>query len=244
VEPAAELDGVAKLYGPTAALRALDLRIWSGQCLALLGPNGSGKTTLLKILAGAVTPTLGSLKIFGQDARRATFPRSTVGLMASESYLYEDLTARENLRFTLTMAGRAERATSEAGGGVQAVGRSVADPIARTLGAVGLQGREDERVRTFSSGMKRRLSLARLMLLRPRLILLDEPYNSLDAEACDLIDSLVRDWRSDGRAVVVATHDAPRALALADAVAGLERGSLTYAGSVPGFHAGHAKHVG
>jgi heme exporter protein A len=239
VDPAAELDGVAKLYGRTAALRLLDLRIWSGGCLALLGPNGSGKTTLLKVLAGAVTPTVGSLKIFGQDARRTTFPRYAVGLMASESYLYDDLTARENLRFTLTMAGSPQVPED-----LLPADGDEPDPVARALGAVGLRGLEDQRVRTFSSGMKRRLSLARLVLLRSRLILLDEPYNSLDVEGCDLIDSLVREWRRDGRAVVVATHDAARALALADAVAVLERGSLTYIGSVSGFQAGQAQHVG
>jgi ABC-2 type transport system ATP-binding protein len=232
--PAIQLDRISKLYGRTVALRSITLELGCGSTLALLGSNGSGKTTLLKILAGATTATLGSARIFGHDlaSDRASL-RPLIGLMAPETYLYDDLTSFENLQFILTLAGN----------------RSKEESISNALARVGLGGHAAERVRTFSSGMKRRLCLARTLLLEPRLILLDEPYNSLDEAAADLVDDVVREAVAGGRAVVLATHDAERALALADRVAMLDRGALTYVGPARPEHVengvmAHAEHVG
>ena len=96
--------GVSKLFGRTVALRGVTLRADRGQIVALLGANGSGKTTLLKILAGAMTPTAGTVTVYAPGD--AVPPRSHIGLLASETYLYDDLTAAENVRFTLTMSGQ------------------------------------------------------------------------------------------------------------------------------------------
>ncbi len=220
---------MAKLYGRTAALRAVTLQLDAGQTLVLLGPNGSGKTTLLKIVAGAISPTLGHGHIFGHDMQRERVSlRSEVGLMAGETYLYDDLTALENLRFTTVMAGHHLPAVS----------------LLSMLSAVDLEAHAQERVRSFSSGMKRRLSLARLLLQKPRLMLLDEPYNSLDAVGADLVDSVVRSAAAEGRTVILATHDAERGLALADVVAVLERGRLVSVGPPAAYRARHAQYVG
>jgi heme exporter protein A len=227
--PALQLDGIAKIYGRTAALKAITLRLDQGETLALLGPNGSGKTTLLKIVAGAVSPSLGRGSIFGCDmAAERRQLRTQVSFLASETYLYDDLTALENLRFILTMAGR--RASEEA--------------VRRSLLRVGLHDHATERVRGYSSGMKRRLTLARLLLLDARLLLLDEPYNNLDAEGAELVDDLVRDIAREGRSVILSTHDRERGLALADRVALLERGRLAYSGPVHTFRRRDAHHVG
>jgi heme exporter protein A len=224
--PAVDLHRIAKLYGHTPALKATTLRLEAGSVLALLGPNGSGKTTLLKILAGAVAPTLGQGTIFGHDLRADRLAlRSLVGLLAAESYLYDDLTAVENLRFAATMAGRV----------------SASDTVLAALHGVGLADVAGRRVRTFSSGMKRRLSLARTLLLEPRLLLLDEPYNSLDEAAAPLVDRAARGVSLDGGAVLIATHDADRALAVATHVAHLDRGVLTRFEPCP---AGRVHHVG
>lgn len=228
-EPALELRGVGKVFARTPALRATYLRVESGMCLALLGPNGSGKTTLLKIVAGATSATVGGGSIFGHDLLRDRFElRSVVGLLAADTYLYDDLTALENLRFVVTMSGK----------------KSDCGMLLAVLRTVHLEQVANQRVRTFSSGMRRRLSLARLLVLRPRLVLLDEPYNSLDADGADLVDELVREWLAQGSAVILATHDAERALMLSGLVALLERGSLTYLGSVAGYRMRHAQHVG
>ena len=222
--PALELIGVAKIYGRSVALRATNLRLERGEALALLGPNGSGKTTLLKIVAGALTPTAGRARIFGRDmfADRAEV-RLDAGLLSSDTYLYDDLSARENLRFVATMLGRPLNAT-----GIDAL-----------LRRVRLESQADARVRSFSSGMKRRLSLARLLLLSPRLLLLDEPYNSLDAAGADLVDEVVREALAEGRSAMVATHDAERALQLAGRVAVLDRGRMRYLGPVASYRREH-----
>ncbi len=222
---ALDLRGIARLYGSAVALRALSLTLPSGEALALLGPNGSGKTTLLKIIAGAIGPTLGGGTVYGHDlVRDRAALRSVTGLLAAETYHYDDLTARENLQFILTMSGR----------------RPPAGQLAEALETVGLARHADDRVRTFSSGMRRRLALARLSLLAPRLLLLDEPYNSLDADAADLVDATVRGVTERGGAVVLATHDAARGLSVSDRVAVLERGILTHLGPVHSY----AQHVG
>jgi heme exporter protein A len=212
---ALELDRVAKIYGRTPALRATSLRLAGGDVLALLGPNGSGKSTLLKIVAGVIAPTFGGGAIFGLDLTNNRLElRSVVGLMASDTYLYDDLTAAENLRFVLTMAGK--------------VGAH--QRVREALAGVGLEEHIDERVRTFSSGMKRRLSLARTLVLEPSVLLLDEPYNSLDTDAASLVDEAVVEVAGGGGIVVLATHDAPRAIAVSSQVARLDRGALVFSG--------------
>jgi heme exporter protein A len=225
---ALEVAGLSKLYGRTVALRAVSLRLGAGQSLALLGANGSGKTTLLKIVAGAASPTAGTIALFGLDARsEPRLARSRVGLLASETYLYDDLTARENLRFTLTMTG----------------GAVSDEQILRALQGVRLAAHAGDRVRSFSSGMKRRLAVARVQMLQPRVLLLDEPYNNLDAEGADMIDEWIHRVTGIGGAVVVATHDAKRVMAIADLVAHLDRGMLRYAGPVQGYREADALNV-
>lgn len=227
--PALELHGIAKMYGRTAALKRVDLVLDPGATLVVLGPNGSGKTTLLKIVAGSITPTMGGGSVFGRDFLRERHAlRSDVGMLAAESYLYDDLSAQENLRFILTVAGRKPQEAE----------------LAAALDTVGLAGRAGERVRSFSSGMKRRLALARLLLLQPKLLLLDEPYNALDAAGSELVDELVRGAARESKATVLATHDAERGLALADAVLELERGAVTYCGAAAAYGARHAHRVG
>lgn len=226
---ALEISGLSKIYGRTIALRAVTLRLAAGQALALLGANGSGKTTLLKIVAGAMSPTMGTVALFGRDTlRESRLARSQVGLLASESYLYDDLTAHENVRFTLTMAARA----------------ASDQQILQVLETVGLHSHAGDRVRSFSSGMKRRLAIARVQMLQPRILLLDEPYNSLDADGAELVDEWIRQVTTSGGAVVVATHDAARILTIAHRVARLERGVLGYAGPAQGYREAHALHVG
>lgn len=221
--------GLSKVYGRTVALRGVTLRLGMGESLALLGANGSGKTTLLKIVAGAMTATAGTVALDGHNMRTETRAwRSQVGLLASETFLYDDLTACENLRFTMTMAGNTTNR----------------DHILAALEVVRLAPHADDRVRSFSSGMKRRLAVARVRMLKPRVLLLDEPYNSLDAEGADLIDTWIAQTTSLGGMVMVATHDAERVLALVDHVARLERGTLTYVGAAEAYRETHALHVG
>jgi ABC-type multidrug transport system ATPase subunit len=200
---------VSRRFGTHPVLRALDLEVSWGESVALVGVNGAGKTTLLRILAGALTPHGGTAEVGGADAR-SDAARRLVGLLLGDAFLYDDLTARENVRFALEMND----------------GSRDSGACLEVLERVGLTRAADRRVRFFSSGMRKRLALARVLALDPTLLLLDEPWASLDQEAADLIDEVVAGWRSPERAVVLATHHRDRARRTCDRILALENGRL------------------
>jgi len=192
---AAELTNVAHRLGFRWALRGVTLRVEPGEIVAVVGPNGSGKTTLLRILATTLTPSRGGGRVFGHDLREhADAVRAAVGMLGHATGLYDDLTAAENLRFALRMYG-----SSPAPSGIEAA-----------LEAVGMREYAHESVRSLSSGMRRRVALARLMPRRPRLLLLDEPYNSFDDAGVALVEALVRETARVGGAALIVTHDISR----------------------------------
>lgn len=217
--------GLGKRFGHTWALRDVDLEIEPGELLALTGPNGAGKSTLLRVLATLLTPTSGEVRVFGARVRgEAPAVRDRTSFLAPEGFLYGDLTAMENLRFAARMSGLEEWR----------------EPAARVLARVGLERFADLRVRGFSSGMHRRLSLARLLLKAGDLVLLDEPYASLDGEGIELVDRLVEEMKGQGRTVLLASHQWGRALPLSDRVVCLEGGRISWSGTPEEADARHA----
>lgn len=212
--PAVELAGLARRFGRRWALRGVDLRVEPGEAVALVGRNGSGKTTLLRVIATLLRPTRGLVRVAGMDVvREAAAVREHVGMMGHAPGVYDDLTATENLRFALRMMGRA----------------ADADRIADALAWVGLAAEAHERVRTFSSGMRRRLVLARLRLQQPSVLLLDEPYASFDADGVELLNAFIRETADRGGAVVVATHDLARGERVLERVVSLDAGRVVSA---------------
>lgn|SRR5574337_180570 len=208
---AVEIEGLRKAFGTNAVLDRVDLCLDPGEVLLLLGPNGAGKTTLLKILATLMRPSAGGGSVAGFDLLKDVAAiRGRVGLLAHGSYLYEDLTAVENLRFWTTLWGIS----------------ADDDAVRRALVAVELEPVARERVRTFSSGMKRRLALARILLGAPCLLLLDEPYAGLDQRGKKWLEELLLTFKSRGCAVVMATHSFGRGLGIADRVAILAGGRI------------------
>jgi len=206
-----EAEAVGKAFGRAVVLRDVTLRIAAGEVVALFGPNGAGKSTLLRLLATLIKPTQGRLRWFG-GAEGGTALRRRIGLVAHQSFLYPDLTARENLRFYARMYGL-----------------DVADERADAwLGRVDLADAADRTVRRFSRGMEQRLALARALMHDPDLVLLDEPWSGLDAAAGDWLADLLRELRGTGRTVVVATHDFTRGLAVATRALVLHRGRLAW----------------
>jgi heme exporter protein A len=184
-----ELTGVTRLFGTTAALVRADLSVERGQIVVLRGPNGAGKSTLLRILATSLSPTYGRGRVLGFDlARQRDRIRRGTELVTHATRLYDDLTAAENLRFWCQLLERDP-------GGIDGV-----------LDRVGLLEVSADRVRGFSQGMRQRLAIGRAILRGPELLLLDEPFTGLDAEARHAVDDLVRDTAADGRTVVLATH--------------------------------------
>jgi heme exporter protein A len=206
---AIDATGVARRFGTRWVLRGVTLQVRSGETVGLLGANGSGKSTLLRILATLLRPNSGSASIYGHDVVRAADEvRARIGFLAHEPGLYEDLTAEENLRFAATMLG----GSGVGGGGAPEIG----DVLAR----VGLAHAAGERVRGFSAGMARRLAVARLLLGRPQLLLLDEPYSNLDAEGISMMSGVIKETVQGGGAALVVLHE------LAPA-AGILSGTLT-----------------
>lgn len=181
----------------------------------LVGRNGSGKTTLLRILSTAIRPTRGGGAVYGQNVvAKADRVRPLVAYLGHDPGLYGDLTGRENLRFAERMRfPEHDRALRES-------------RIGSMLERVGLARDGDERTRGYSAGMKRRLALGRVLLAEPRLLLLDEPYASFDADGIRLVNEVVTATRDAGGCAVVATHDPVRASEVATRSLRMEDGLL------------------
>ena len=210
-----EAEGLSKVYGSLPALKGIDFRVERGEFVALLGANGSGKSSLLRLLSGLSKPTAGRLRVGGWEMPgEAMAVRARIGLVAHQPLLYENLTARENLEFYGALYGfsRAERE------------RRVKD----SLRAFGLLKRADSLARTFSRGLKQRLSIARATLHQPDVLLLDEPYSGLDQGAVALLDEMLATAKSDGRTIMLSTHQLTRALATADRALVLSRGKISF----------------
>ncbi|MEP7040487.1 MAG: heme ABC exporter ATP-binding protein CcmA [Chloroflexota bacterium] len=211
IPPAVATVELARLFGRSAALAGVSLTVEMGRTVALLGPNGAGKTTLLRILATAIRPSYGSLSIDGIDAlQEPDLVRGRAVYLSHATAHYDDLTAEENLRFAATMFGW---------------GASEGLPVVReALATVDLEAVAGQRVRTFSAGMRKRLALARVLVSRPSLLLLDEPHAALDGEGMALVDRVIGLWKGAGVTVIVASHQAERIASLADATVRLEAG--------------------
>ncbi len=210
--PALLARGLTKQYGPVPAVDDVSLGIPAGQFVVLLGPNGAGKSTLLRLLATLIRPTAGGVLIHGQDPARgdAAPLRRRIGLLSHRTFLYDHLTGLENLEFYARLYGLAD-APAVAG---------------EALHGVGLGGRGADLVRTYSRGMQQRLAIARALLHRPDILLLDEPFTGLDREATDRLHAILRRAREDGRTCVMVTHDLGAGLALADRVVVLLAGRV------------------
>ncbi len=204
---------VWKYHGDFPALRDVSISAPAGSCLALLGRNGAGKTTMLRILAGLSQASQGSVSILG-SAPRESSTRKRAGYLGHGIGIYDELTARENLLHFARLYGVADGAGA----------------ASRWLERVGLKRVEDGRTREFSRGMRQRLAIARAFVHDPEVLLLDEPFTSLDDRAIALLQELLREALQRGRTVVLSTHQLREALELASHVALLDRGKLAFAG--------------
>ncbi|MBX3049739.1 MAG: heme ABC exporter ATP-binding protein CcmA [Anaerolineales bacterium] len=203
--------GLVKRYGLRPVLRGVSLQVGRGELVALLGPNGAGKSTLLRMLAGLTRPSLGQVTLAGltlpEDAQQA---RARMGFVGHQTFLYEDLSAEQNLAFFASLYGLPDAGPRSA----------------ELLERFGLWGRHREPVRAFSRGMQQRLTLARALLHRPQVILLDEPYTGLDRTASAVLDECLSEQLQQGAAILLATHDLEPAQKLAHRACLLAGGEL------------------
>jgi len=206
-----EIRGLSKTYGARHALCEVDLDLTDGEVVTLMGPNGAGKTTLLRIVAMLARPSTGAVILNGVDlARAGAEARRLVGFLSHRSMLYKDLTSEQNLRFY----ARLYRVTD------------ASERIGSLLDTVGLLDRASDPVRAYSRGMQQRLMLARALLHRPRVLLLDEPYAGLDEDARAMCDGILVDAKHDGVMVLTATHEMAHSLTMADRVVVLSQGRV------------------
>ena len=203
-------EGLEKSFAAVRALKGVGFEIAEGEVVALFGPNGAGKTTLVKILAGLSRPSAGTATVLGKSAREPSV-RASIGVLGHAGWLHDALTAEENLAFYGNLYG------------VQ----GLAARIDVVLGEVGLSDRRRDRVRTFSRGMRQRLSIARAVLHDPKVLLLDEPFTGLDRAAARALASFLRRVvAGTGRTVLAVTHELDVGFDLATRVMILAGGRL------------------
>jgi len=209
--PVVRAEGLVRAFGDTPVLAGVDLRVEAGEVVALLGPNGAGKTTLMRILALLLRPEDGRLTLFGAATATPAL-RRRVGYVAHESFCYPDLTGAENLAFYARLFDVP-----------QAPAR-----VAELLAWAGLEAAARRQVRTYSRGMAQRLALARALVHRPDLLLLDEPFSGLDAGGVMALQARLTELAAAGHTVVLTTHDIERAAPIATRFAVLHRGRLAW----------------
>ena len=197
--PVAVLDDAVVLVGGFPLLSGVTLQLRAGTLSVVTGANGAGKTSLLRLLAGLVPLSSGSATVVGIDlaTQELRLLRRRVGWLGHEGSFYDDLSVRENLVFA-----------------ARALERPL-DEVASVVDRVGLTSRMNTTSRQLSAGQRRRLGLAWLLLRRPQLWLLDEPYASLDDEGRSFFDAMLGDVVASGATVVVSAHDPLRSAALA-----------------------------
>jgi heme exporter protein A len=206
-----EFQGIAHRFGRRWVLRGVDLEVGPGEVVAILGANGAGKTTLLRIAATLLRPLRGEGRVGGADLRReAPVIREQMAILGHSPALYEDLTPSENLSFSLIMRGMEADAAR----------------IREVLEQVGLGEHAHTRVRTFSAGMRRRVAVARILVSLPELLLMDEPYASLDPEGVALVNATIGRVAAAGGGVLLATHDVRSGAAVVGRTLTLENGVL------------------
>jgi len=208
---AIETRDLTKYYGYRQVLGGIDLSVKPGEFLVLFGPNGAGKSTLIHILCTLMKPSGGTAKVAGYDiADESDGVRSNIGLIGHSNYLYDDLTAIENLRFYLRMHGA----------------DAIEHRVAEALEVTGLEGAMSNRVRTFSTGMQKRLCIAKSVARPPRVLFLDEPYSGLDEEGIRMLNRFLLTLKMQGSTVFMVTHHREQGLATGDRALYLEGGKL------------------
>jgi len=230
--PRSSLDRVqvhklVKRYGHERALAGVSLELAGCSMCALLGHNGAGKTTLLGMLSTLVRPTSGTIayRAAGKDVKDADVRRE-IGMLAHASLCYAELSARENLEF---VAGLYDIAGGARGTELERPGFTPGREIDAALDRVGLEPKARDRpARTYSRGMLQRLALARALLTRPSLLLLDEPFTGLDRGGALALGGELGALRDGGAIVVVVTHDLEAIAGRSDHVAILRRGQLVF----------------
>jgi phospholipid/cholesterol/gamma-HCH transport system ATP-binding protein len=227
-EPFIRVRDLHHSFGSQHVLRGIELEIFRGETLALLGPSGGGKSVLLKHLPGLLRPQRGEVWVDGVEISRLKERklgpiRRKVGMMFQGGALFDSFTVGENVAFPLREAGLRDE-------------EEIARQVSEALGIVHLAGQEDKMPSDLSGGMRKRVALARAVVDRPACVLYDEPHAGLDPITGDSIDHLIKCLQRDhGMTNVVVTHEMRSVFRIADRVAFVDEGVVKWIGTAEGF---------
>jgi ABC-2 type transport system ATP-binding protein len=214
-----ETKGLTKKYDGFVAVNSLDLTVEEGRVFGLLGPNGAGKTTTILMLLGLTEPTGGKVRVLGfNPARKPLSVKARVGYLPELIGFYDELTARDNLIYTAKLNGLSRQETAQR--------------IDEALSRVGLTNAADNRVATYSRGMRQRLGLADVLIKQPELIIMDEPTQGLDPEGAREFLQMIRGLKAEGITILLSSHLLYQVQAVCDQVGLFNQGQMVLEGSV------------
>ena len=213
---AIEIQGLTKSFSNKLALNGLDLEVSQGESVVIFGPNGAGKTTLIKVLATIMNPTSGTVLVDGLNVKHnAEEVRGRIGVVTHRTFLYSNLTAYENLEFYSRMFDVPQHK----------------ERIHEVLAMLGMTARLHDRIGTLSQGMQQRLAIARVLLHKPTIMLLDEPEAGLDQQAISMLWNALKTEGERKRTIILTTHNLERGLEMGDRLLILNKGKIVYEGS-------------
>ena len=221
-----EIRSVTKTYPGASApcIQGLDLSVEEGEITVILGPSGCGKSTLLKMISGLELQDSGTIEIDGRDMGRTPPERRNVSMVFQKAYLFRNMSVAKNVNY----APRLKRTMK---------GWELQEETERMLNLVGLGGYGDRKATELSGGQEQRVSLARALMTRPKVLLLDEPFSALDAELrVSMRESLKEICKSLGQTVIFVTHDQQEAVAIADRIALMMDGRILQYGTPDVFY--------
>ena len=219
-----ELDirSLTKTFGSTAALHGVDLKVASGELLALLGPSGSGKTTLLRCVAGLEIPSGGQILFGGEDASFKSVQERQIGFVFQHYALFKHLTIADNISYGLRVRPRRTRPTAAA----------IRDKVEELLSLIQLPGYGGRYPSQLSGGQRQRVALARALAVEPKILLLDEPFGALDAKVRKELRRWLRKLHDELHVTsIFVTHDQEEALEVADRVVLMNQGAVEQIGT-------------
>jgi ABC-2 type transport system ATP-binding protein len=217
-----EVQGLVKAFDKQVVLKNVDFRVKKGEIIGLLGPNGAGKTTFIRLLNGVIKPDKGTIRVKGMDpASGGDEIRKISGIVTESAGLYHQLSGKENLQFFADLYG------------VKGLKR-----VEELLGLFDLEEHQDKQVGKYSTGMKKRLALAKALLHHPEILFLDEPTNGLDPDGIEQVLSYLKKYNQEtGTTIVICSHVLHQLEKICDAFAFIERGSIAEQGTLADLEA-------
>jgi ABC-2 type transport system ATP-binding protein len=213
------VSNLRKSFDTIEALKGISFHIQPGECYGLLGPNGAGKTTTISIMSTLVKPNEGEIYIAGYDLKKHSLEcKKNIGIVTQEIALYNELSAYENLLFW--------------GSWYNVSRKELINRIEETFDLFGLKDRKNDKVKTYSGGMKRRVNIASALLHRPKILFMDEPTAGIDPQSRNLIFEVVEKLHKEGMTIVYTTHYMEEAERLCNRVGIIDEGEIIAQGTI------------